>query len=103
MHPRGPESPAHQSRRKPLPPLQEETPLLCPPAALTSIWFVLLTPALCARGYPSDSLLGYKIAIGMDLPYSCMCLGIEMTHCFTNCHQLNDRVDVDKACLSVWT
>ena len=58
---------------KPPPLFQEETPLLCPPAALTSIWFVLLTPALCARGYTSDSLLGYKISIGMDFSYSCKC------------------------------
>ena len=26
-----------------------------------------------------------------------------MRHCFTNCHQLNDRVDMNKACLFVCT
>ena len=45
-------------------------PLLCPPAALTSIWFMFLTPALCTHEHTSGSLLGCKVSLGMDFSYS---------------------------------
>ena len=72
MHPKGPESPEHQSGRKPPTPAQEETPSSVP-LQPSLPFFILLTPALCTRGYTSGSLLGSKVSIGMDLSYSWMC------------------------------